>query len=175
MSNKKDPVDAYDLSDDSIERVRSLTPEELDYAYRLKEFSDRTEDAQRHLIDELADRGRPDLYKNGIGQKLLEEMAARYLESEDCNVAENDRWDMIASEMADRMENTRQDYRVQLNVRLIKHFKVSASSVFEAENIVLEDFKNGRIKLSELESVGPTVLAHLIDDPADDVDDEDEE
>lgn len=175
MNKSEHLPDPYDLSEESVKKILKLTPEELSYAYRLKEFSDRVEDARCHLIEELENRSRTDLQHRPEYEKLLAEMASQYLKSQDCNIAENDLWETIASEAADRLENSRQDYKVQLNVRLIKHFKVSASSVFEAENIVLEDFKNGRIKLSELESVGPTVLAHLIDDPADDIDDEDEE
>lgn len=79
------------LSPEEAETVRKLTPAQLEAAYRIQEFEYRAEDAENHAET---------LYPGLFDEEDYREMAASYLNQQDCNMAENDLWNMVVEDAA---------------------------------------------------------------------------
>lgn len=85
LSGAKAAVDAI-LENDEIRRM----------VYKEVEFQYRVEDAKSHLRDYIGDEKK---YNAVINSGLPEVVAERFLDSHDCNAAENDQFEIIIEDL----------------------------------------------------------------------------
>lgn len=85
LAGVRDAVDAI-LENKEIKRM----------VYKEVEFQYRVEDAKSHLYDYIEDE---DEYKAIINSDFPEIVAERFLETHDCNAAENDQFEIIIESM----------------------------------------------------------------------------
>lgn len=94
----------WGLDEAQAAKIAALSPEELEYAYRVRLFLYRLEDAKRHAADLYGEN--PSVLA-GFDDGDYAYMAERFEDEYDCNVNENSQWESI-------VESTLKDKEDQL-------------------------------------------------------------
>lgn len=88
------------LTEKEIKEVEALSPEQIEYAYRIQERKYRLQDAERHV----SDAG----YANEFDSGDLEMLADLYEAEMDCNRPENEVWAEIVEKAYEEKKEERQ-------------------------------------------------------------------
>lgn len=89
LKNEGIQLDAAAIASHIISSVDNLSPKMLEAAYRKHELEYRTEDARRHIEEQIDDN---DLTTKAILMESAEILAERFINKYDCNIPENYIW-----------------------------------------------------------------------------------
>ncbi len=110
--NNAPDYEEYGLSQNEALTVLTLSPRQLEYAYRIKELEFRLEDA-RNIVNELLDRAKNDddeetcIILSTVGEKELAEIVFYFDANHDSNADDVSQWESAAKSFLDaqRREN----------------------------------------------------------------------
>lgn len=87
----------YNLTQEQASAVNSLTDNQLEYAYRLRQHQYHISDAQQHAQDMFEDT--PDILTK-FNNEIYDQLATRFENKHDCDLDDNAQWDAIIQDYA---------------------------------------------------------------------------